>query len=53
MSKHATLYRMMTDKHICPFGLRAKDLLERKGYEVTDVRLNNREQTDEFKINMT
>lgn len=49
MSKHATLYRMMTDKHICPFGLRAKDLLERKGYEVTDVRLNNREQTDEFK----
>ena len=25
----ATLYRMHTDEHICPFGLRAKHLLEK------------------------
>ena len=37
MSKSAILYRMVTDEHICPFGLKSKDLLERHGYDV-DVR---------------
>ena len=32
---HATLYRMKTDEHICPFGLKSRDLLEREGFEVT------------------
>ncbi|AWL12302.1 hypothetical protein HMF8227_01829 [Saliniradius amylolyticus] len=49
MSQQATLYRMQTDEHICPFGLRAKDLLERKGYEVDDHPLSSREETDAFK----
>ncbi len=49
MAKSATLYRMVTDKHICPFGIKAKDLLERQGYEVDDRHLVNREDTDAFK----
>lgn len=47
--KKATLYRMATDKHICPYGIRAKDLLKRKGYEVEDNHLKTREETDKFK----
>ena len=48
-AKRATLYRMATDEHICPFGLRAKDLLKRRGYTVTDKMLTTREETDAFK----
>lgn len=47
--KTATLYRMVSKKHICPFGIRTKELLESEGYEVEDNHLSNREQTDEFK----
>jgi len=49
MSKRATLYRMVTPDHICPFGLKSKDLLERKGYTVEDHHLSNRSETDAFK----
>lgn len=49
MSTSATLYRMVTREHICPFGLKTKDLLERKGYSVIDKTLNSREETDQFK----
>ena len=30
--KRATLYRMVMPDHLCPYGLKAKDLLERHGY---------------------
>jgi glutaredoxin len=40
---------MVTDEHICPFGLKAKDLLEREGFDVEDHLLENREQQDAFK----
>lgn len=40
---------MKTDKHICPFGLKALDLLKRKGYEVDDNLLKSREETNQFK----
>lgn len=49
MSKQATLYRMVMDKHICPYGLKAKSLLETNGYQVTDKHLTTREETDNFK----
>ena len=49
MSKTAILYRMVTNNHICPFGLRSKDLLQREGYDVDDRPLTSREETDEFK----
>ena len=46
--KKAVLYRMETDQHICPFGLKSKDLLKRKGYTVEDHMLRTREETDKF-----
>jgi glutaredoxin len=30
--KTATLYRMVMPDHLCPYGLKAKDLLERQGF---------------------
>lgn len=49
MRKQATLYRMETSDHICPFGLKAKHLLKKHGYELDDQILESREQTDAFK----
>ncbi|MEZ2720607.1 MauE/DoxX family redox-associated membrane protein [Paenalcaligenes hominis] len=46
--KTATLYRMVMPKHICPFGLKSKDILERHGFEIDDRWLTTREQTDQF-----
>lgn len=37
------------DKHICPYGLKAKALLQRQGYSVDDRWLTTREETDAFK----
>ncbi|GGD11103.1 membrane protein [Aquisalinus flavus] len=48
-SNHAVLYRMVMDKHVCPYGLKSKWLLQRHGYEVEDHHLITREQTDAFK----
>jgi len=45
-TQKATLYRMVMDKHVCPYGLKAKDLLERKGYHVDDQWLKSRDETD-------
>ena len=45
----AELYRMVMDKHICPWGLRARHLLESQGFEVEDHWLRTREETDAFK----
>lgn len=40
---------MVMPSHICPYGLKALDLLKRKGYEVEDHHLTTREETDAFK----
>jgi len=48
-AKKATLYRMVMEKHLCPFGLKSLDLLKRQGYTVEDNWLTSREQTDAFK----
>jgi glutaredoxin len=47
-AKTATLYRMVTNEHICPFGLKSKDLLEHEGFTVDDRPLTSREETDRF-----
>ena len=47
--KRATIYRMVMPEHTCPYGLKAKDLLRRQGYEVEDHWLRTREETDAFK----
>jgi glutaredoxin len=49
MTKQATLYRMKTAEHICPFGLKSKDLLQREGYKVADHPLKSKEDTERFK----
>ena len=47
-SKSAELYRMVMQDHLCPYGLKSEDLLEREGYEVEDHHLTTREETDAF-----
>ncbi|MFS0848748.1 MauE/DoxX family redox-associated membrane protein [Novosphingobium panipatense] len=47
--RRAILYRMVIQTHVCPYGLKAKDLLRRQGYEVEDHWLQTREETDAFK----
>jgi glutaredoxin len=47
--KAATLYRMVMPEHICPYGLKARFLLRRKGFRVDDRWLETRAQTDAFK----
>jgi glutaredoxin len=55
MSKHpatagkAAIYRMVMPEHICPWGLKANDLLKRSGFEVEDHHLTTRAETDAFK----
>lgn len=50
-TRTAKLYRMVMPDHTCPYGLKAKDLLRRQGYEVEDHHLTTREETDAFKAN--
>ncbi len=47
--KTAVLYRMVMDKHVCPYGLKARHLLRARGYAVEDHHLKTREETDAFK----
>ena len=48
-SRSATLYRMVLPDHTCPFGVRAKEMLEREGFEIDEHILESREETDAFK----
>ena len=49
MAKTAKLYRMVMDKHVCPYGIKSKALLESNGYTVEDHHLTTRAETDAFK----
>ena len=44
----ATLYRMVLPDHVCPFGERAKAMLQEHGFEVDDCVLTSRDQVDSF-----
>ncbi len=46
--RSATLYRMVLPEHTCPFGVRAKKLLQEHGYEVDDQILRTRAEVDAF-----
>ncbi|HEX5237975.1 MAG TPA: glutaredoxin family protein [Sphingomicrobium sp.] len=48
-AKKAVLCRMVMPSHTCPWGVKAKDLLRRSGYQVEDRHLENHEQTEAFK----
>ena len=43
------LYRMVLPDHVCPFGIRAKELLEAHGVAFDDRILASREEVDTFK----
>ena len=47
--KRAVLYRMAMPDHLCPSGLKARDILRRHGFEVEDHPLGTRAETDAFK----
>jgi|TARA_R110000787_G_scaffold101784_1_gene207429 glutaredoxin len=47
--KTAKLYRMVMPGHMCPYGLKSKDLLERQGYTVEDHHLETSGETEAFK----
>ena len=40
---------MVMPEHICPFGLNARDLLERKDFDIEDHHLTSKSQTEAFK----
>jgi glutaredoxin len=46
--RKATLYRMVLPDHVCPFGVRAKSLLQEHGYEIEEHLLQSREEVDAF-----
>lgn len=45
----ALLYRMVLPDHVCPFGLRARDLLRERGYAIDDRVLRSREEVEAVK----
>jgi glutaredoxin 3 len=47
--RSATLYRMILPDHTCPFGVRAKAMLEQAGFEVDDRILSTRDEVEAFK----
>lgn len=48
-TRKATLHRMVLPDHTCPFGVRAKQILQAEGFEVEDHILRSREEVDAFK----
>jgi glutaredoxin len=48
-TRHATLYRMVLPDHVCPFGVRAKAMLDRAGFEVDEHILATRDEVNAFK----
>jgi glutaredoxin 3 len=48
-TRKAVLHRMVLPDHICPFGVRAKQILQSEGFEVEDHILRSRDEVDAFK----
>ena len=46
--KMASLYRLATSDHMCPYGLKTKSFLQRQGFDVDDHPLTTREAADRF-----
>lgn len=48
-TKTATTFRLVTPDHICPYGLKSIDLLERHGLEVDDRHLETEEEATQLR----
>ena len=46
--KQATLVRMVLKDHTCPFGVRAKQMLQGAGYVVEDQILRTRDEVNAY-----
>jgi glutaredoxin 3 len=46
--KTATLYRMILPEETCPFGVRARELLEENGFAIDEHVLRSREDVEAF-----
>ena len=46
--KQATLYRMVLPEETCPFGVRARQLLDDAGYAVDEHLLRSRAEVEAF-----
>ena len=49
MPRTATLTRMILPDHECPFGLRARAMLEQAGFDIDEHILSSRDEVDAFK----
>lgn len=47
-TREAAIWRMVMPDHVCPYGLKAKALLEREGFEVEDHHLRTRAETEAY-----
>jgi glutaredoxin 3 len=47
-TRKATLYRMVLPDHVCPYGVRARQLLEQAGFEIDEHILGTRMEVDAF-----
>ncbi|MCL6729381.1 glutaredoxin domain-containing protein [Sphingomonas hankyongi] len=48
-ARKATLYRMVLPDHICPFGVRALQMLQHAGYQIDDRILSTRLEVEDYK----
>ena len=47
--RSATLHRMVLPDHTCPYGVRAKEMLDQHGFEVEEHILGSRDEVEAFK----
>ena len=48
-ARTATLYRMVLPDHVCPYGVRCKQMLESGGFDFGDHNLSTGVEVDAFK----
>jgi glutaredoxin/uncharacterized membrane protein YphA (DoxX/SURF4 family) len=48
-TKSARIDRMITPDHMCPWGLKGKNILERKGYELADNHIDSMDENKKYK----
>lgn len=48
--RSATLYRMVLPEHECPYGVRARQMLDTAGWTVDEHILSSRDEVEAFKL---
>lgn len=51
-ARSAVLYRMVLPDHTCPYGVRAKEMLDQAGFDVDDRHLTTRDQVEALKADL-